>query len=193
MPKRIFLPLALVVFALVSTANVFGQNKIDAEKLALIKELLRVTEATKGAAETSDMMLGLQTEQTAMMMDTLIDDDESLSPESKEELKKTIVESAERSNKRIREFFSTRLKLEEIIEEVAIPIYDKHFTASQLRDIISFYRTPTGKRMVEVTPALTTELMTGMMAKMMPKLEEFIREAAEAELKILKGAKRPIT
>lgn len=189
MRKLVFFPLALVVFALVSVAGTFGQNKVDPEKLALIKEFLQITEATKGAAETSDMMLGLQAEATASTVNALIDNDEDIPPEMKEELKKTIAETSERSDKRIREFFAGRLNFAQIIEEVAVSVYDKHFTAGQLRDIIAFYKTPTGKRLIEVTPALTSDLMTGMMEKMGPKLQDFIKEAAEAELKILKEAK----
>lgn len=37
-----------------------AQKAPDPEKLALIREFLAMTEATKGAAETSDLMLGLQ-------------------------------------------------------------------------------------------------------------------------------------
>lgn len=184
--------LGISVFIVLGSFATAAQPALNAEKLALIKEFLVVTNAKKMAADSSDMMLGLQASETQKLIDSLIDEDKSLSPEMKADVRRIAEASAEKSNARVREFFSKRMDLGELIEEVSIPVYDKHFTEQQMRDLITFYKTPTGKRMIEVTPQLTMELMTAMMGKMIPKLQEFMKEAAESELKILKEAK-PIT
>lgn len=189
MTKTHFSALCLIALFALGSLTGAAQNTPTPEKLSLIKEFLTITQATKGANDTSDLMMGLQAAETAKMIDSLIDDDKSMTAERKAELKKTVAESTERSSARMRDFFKTRLKFEEIIEQTAIPVYDKHFSADELRQLIAFYKTPVGKRMIEVTPQLTIELMTGMMEKMMPKLQEFMREAAEAELKILQDEK----
>ena len=126
------------------------------------------------------------------MINSLIDEDERIPTETKAEMKRVAEESAERSAARMKEFFSKRLNLGELIEEITIPVYDKLFTEQEIRDMIAFYKSPTGKRLTEVTPQLSMELITSMMAKLTPKLQEFMKEAAESELKILKEAK-PIT
>jgi len=184
--------LGISAFIVFSSLVAAAQTAPNPEKLALIKEFLVVTNAKKMAADSSEMMLGLQASETQKMIDTLIDEDESLSPEMKADVRKIAEASAGKSTARVREFFSKRMNLGELIEEVSIPVYDKHFTEQQMRDLITFYKTPTGKRMIEVTPQLTMELMTAMVGKMIPKLQEFMKEAAESELKILKEAK-PIT
>lgn len=39
------------------------------------------------------------------------------------------------------------------------PIYDKHFSEEDLRNVVAFYDTPTGKRLVSATPALMQDTM----------------------------------
>jgi hypothetical protein len=40
-----------------------------------------------------------------------------------------------------------------------IPIYKKHFTQEEVKAIIAFYETPTGKKLAEQTPLITVESM----------------------------------
>ena len=184
--------MGLFVLMACGFSGAIAQKTANAEKIALIKEFLVVTEVKKGAAAISDQMLGLQAAEAQKMINSLIDEDERIPTETKAEMKRVAEESAERSAARMKEFFSKRLNLGELIEEITIPVYDKLFTEQEIRDMIAFYKSPTGKRLTEVTPQLSMELITSMMAKLTPKLQEFMKEAAESELKILKEAK-PIT
>ena len=47
---------------------------------------------------------------------------------------------------------------DELVERV-IPVYDKQLTEAELNDLIRFYETPTGKKLVKVMPAITQESM----------------------------------
>ncbi|MBA4850014.1 DUF2059 domain-containing protein [Emticicia sp. BO119] len=40
-----------------------------------------------------------------------------------------------------------------------IPIYDKHYSHQEIIDMIKFYESPTGKKMVEKTPLIVAESM----------------------------------
>jgi len=40
-----------------------------------------------------------------------------------------------------------------------IPIYDKYYTHDEIKQLITFYESPLGRRLVEVTPLLTQETM----------------------------------
>jgi hypothetical protein len=53
---------------------------------------------------------------------------------------------------------AAELKPEELLEKV-IPIYDKQLSAAEIKDIIKFYESPTGKKLIKVTPAITSESM----------------------------------
>lgn len=69
-----------------------------------------------------------------------------------------------------------------------IPLYDKHFTQDEIRQLIAFYQTPLGSKLIEKLPAITEESMTiGMewgeeiAGKVMAKLEERKKKEEEQE------------
>ena len=67
--------------------------------------------------------------------------------------------------------------------EFQVESYDKHFTASEIKGILAFYESPTGKKMLQELPAIMQEMMTKSMQmaqeindKIMKKLPEDKRE-----------------
>jgi uncharacterized protein len=53
---------------------------------------------------------------------------------------------------------SKELNPDELVERV-IPVYDKQLTGPEIKDLIQFYETPTGKKLIKVMPAITQESM----------------------------------
>ena len=41
-----------------------------------------------------------------------------------------------------------------------VSVYSKHFTADELRDLVAFYRTETGRKTIEVMPSILAETTT---------------------------------
>jgi hypothetical protein len=58
----------------------------------------------------------------------------------------------------------------------APPIYARHFTASELREMIAFYQTPVGKKAIAVLPQVMTEVMAVIMPKL-PKVQEAVGQS----------------
>lgn len=52
----------------------------------------------------------------------------------------------------------TVFNLEQIVQQM-LPIYDKYYSAEELTEIIAFYKTPTGRKVIEVTPKILAEFM----------------------------------
>jgi uncharacterized protein len=50
------------------------------------------------------------------------------------------------------------LKSEELVELI-VPIYAKNFTSAELKELISFYQSPIGKKVVATLPAISQESM----------------------------------
>jgi hypothetical protein len=46
---------------------------------------------------------------------------------------------------------------------MTIPIYDKHFTHEEIRQLIAFYQTPLGAKLIEKLPAIAQESMAAGM------------------------------
>ena len=138
-----------------------------------------------------DLMLAMQVTETHKVLASIIDEDKISSPAQKSKMKKEMIESSERSSNRVREFFSEQLNIGELVEEITVPVYDKHFTENELQDLINFYRTPTGKKLVSVTPMMALETMGAFSEKVMPKLQEFMKKAVDSELALLKEKVKP--
>jgi len=45
------------------------------------------------------------------------------------------------------------------IVQQLVPIYDKYYSPEELREIIAFYKTPAGQKMIEVTPKIMGEFL----------------------------------
>lgn len=181
--KFLFLAAVTIVFYVSSS---FAQQTISTEKQALIREFLEASGGRKNANKMVEVMISFQEKEMPKTISSLIDNDKNLTPAKKQELKQMTVKSAERISNRFREFFAQRMNIGQMLEEISLPIYDKNFTASELRDLIAFYRTPTGQKIIEISPKMTMEAMMAFSEKFMPKLQEFMKETAEAELAELK-------
>ena len=53
--------------------------------------------------------------------------------------------------------YQSKLKAEDL-KDRAIPIYKKHFSANEIKEMIRFYETPTGQKVIKEMPGLTVEL-----------------------------------
>jgi hypothetical protein len=54
---------------------------------------------------------------------------------------------------------STELNADDLMEKL-IPVYDRHLSAQEVKDIIKFYETPSGKKLLAAQPAMVTESTT---------------------------------
>jgi uncharacterized protein len=64
----------------------------------------------------------------------------------------------------------------------AAPIYARHFTAGELRDLMNFYNSPTGQKSLKVLPQVMSEILNGMM----PRMQQLQMQASESFAKILR-------
>ena len=62
-------------------------------------------------------------------------------------------------------------------------VYARHFTAQELREIIAFYRTPTGSKVLRMTPQLSAEVM----AMITPHMPDFYARTIEVFTKVLRS------
>jgi len=185
-PAKFIAFLFLFISFLIINSN--AQETIATEKRALIKKLLEVTETEKVAESITNSML-LQMEQGyPQMVSGMMNESGISKEEDREKFKKEIIESQQRFSKRFRELYFERVNLGEIIEEIYYPLYDKYFTESELKDLITFYETPSGKKWIKIMPEFTQESMQRSSEMLNPKiiqlLNEILQEERERLLKI---------
>jgi hypothetical protein len=66
-----------------------------------------------------------------------------------------------------------------LINEHMVNIYDKYFTHEEIKDLIKFYKTPVGKKMITTMPDIQKDIMTIMMNKHIPEFQEKIQKKME--------------
>ncbi|MEI7905556.1 MAG: DUF2059 domain-containing protein [Candidatus Firestonebacteria bacterium] len=170
--KKLFSVLALV---LLLAAPLFAAGTTGSEKnIADIKKLLELT----GGAKLAGQMLE-QMKQYTFKMIAEKTKDEQMDAETQALTKKYI-------EKRLENLLNEK-SMQEMLD-LSIPIYDKYMTNSEINDIIKFYESPTGKKMVAATPLIMKECLPLLLEQQKAKMKEFEKDEAEMLKEIKKIA-----
>jgi len=186
MNKLLLTFFAVVTIALAGNQALAQQQKVSPAKEALIKELLEVSGSTKAVTDVSAIMMAFQRAESQKQMSAMIDEDKKLSAEEKVMLKQETAESIDRVTKRVGDFFTKEIDLDSVLLEIATPVYDQNFSENELRDLIAFYRSSTGQKVISLMPKLMAETMDGFSKKVVPKLEEFLKKTTDEEFAAIK-------
>lgn len=138
--KTMKINVVLLVALLSSSTVAFAEELTDAKKAA-IKELMDMT----GSAQIGEMFANAFLQQMTVAL-------KSINPEIPPRAF-TILE--EEVNAVIREEMLEKDSLYELI----YPIYHNYLTLEDTRELIAFYNTPVGRKMIRVMPQLTQESM----------------------------------
>ncbi len=184
-PKFKFMFVIAAMFVVFCCPAAFAQETVSQEKQALIRELWEVVGGRKVASETLDSMVRQRREVPKPLL-TLVDSDKSLTSLQRQELKQIMAENAEDINRRFLGVIKQRFDLGQLLEELTVPIYSKHFTESELRELIAFYRSPIGQKVAFVLPKLAGEVATEFEQKHGFEIRKFINETLQAEFTQMK-------
>lgn len=132
------LSVSAVLVALVVPTPGFAEDLTD-EKKSLIDDLLRVT----GASNLGEMMA---TTFVGQMTDALKQAQPDLDPKAYDII-------AEEVNQLIHEEVSERNALNDMM----YPIYHRHLLTSDIEELIRFYQTPVGRKVIETMPIVFQE------------------------------------
>lgn len=149
--------LSLLLFGSFCTAAK-AQDEIKPEKRALIKELYIATRADKLAESFTNVIL-TQMERDLPKMLSELPEIMDLKSKEREQAQKTIAESSARVIGRFKELMPQRINFAEVMEQIFYPIYDKFFTDEELKDLVAFYKSPTGQKAIGVMPQLMQDAM----------------------------------
>lgn len=186
MTQRIFT--SIVLSALLISQSVVGQQPAD-KKEELIRELLAVTETRSSGGKIVDSILTEFSKQYPAMIEGLADAEPDLTPAQRERVKSAIAESYERVSKSFRERLPQRIDIGQVIEEISYSLYDKYFTEEEIRDLISFYKTSTGKKSLSILPQLFAESIRLAGEKLSPVLNRLVTEIVAEEKERMKRLK----
>jgi hypothetical protein len=187
------------------SASTSGQN-ISPAKQALIKELLELANSQK----TVDAIIKAQSDQMEKQLPEIVwqsvsgmKELKALSPAEREELHREVLASASEIGRKTYDLLLAKIDFGKTIEEISLGLYDKYFSEEELRDLVAFNKSATGRKVVEKMPQLYSESMARASDIIGPKILEVIRELQDQQTAALttqiqakvkaKPAKTPIT
>ncbi|MCA6572708.1 MAG: DUF2059 domain-containing protein [Pseudanabaena sp. M57BS1SP1A06MG] len=151
---------------------------ISPDKRTLIKELLEITESSKNANQVMESMVRSE---LPKMVSTILKAVPALNSD-RPEVQKQFSDIVSRMAVKYRDRVIKQIDINQLIEQVSYPIYDKYFTESELRDIIGFYKSPTGKKAINVLPQIMVDSMSRTNDILLPKMSRIMTEIISEEL-----------
>ncbi|HKV38535.1 MAG TPA: DUF2059 domain-containing protein [Blastocatellia bacterium] len=179
--------LAVLILSVTSQA----QESLTPEKRALIKELMTVTNVSANTQSIMDTMLG----QMGKIMPDMIrsrlpkESEEGGSAEDQEQRQELAAQVAERVMKRFRELFPERVNMPGVVEQIYYALYDKYFSEQEIKDLITFYKTPTGQKSIQVLPQLFSESLQRTSEMIEPKVIQMTRDIIQEQIEEVRKAK----
>src|SRR5580700_1471894 len=157
----------LAVIILVATA-VFAQQPTsskgdDAASKEDIQKLFEIMQIHQQMRQVMDAMMK---QQTAMIDETL-----------RKRYPQTSAEKIARADRMIQETVKD-MPMDAILDDM-IPIYQRHFSKTDIDAMSTFYATPTGQKMIWEMPALTSESMQASYARMQKQMDAITQKAEQ--------------
>jgi uncharacterized protein len=134
----------------IAQATPAGLKQISAEKKQLLRELVEMTGSKKSYEQTMQIM----TTQMQKQVDSLGG------------------RSGGTDISKFMKEFNEKFTYEQMLETVLYPTYDQYFTEADIKGMIAFYKTPTGEKVISVTPQLTQTIFKRTFEVLTPYITE---------------------
>lgn len=161
----------------------------DPAKQAAIKELLAAIDAQKlvGAIANSAQMQAKQLV-PAILSDAL-SENKSLNDKQKQAAVPTLQKNAvpKLVDSAGQVFASDSFRNDAM--QAQYEAYGKYYTTQEIKDLTTFYKSPTGRKFIEVQDQVGRDVVNGLMQKYMPQSIKATRDQADKEVASVKPGK----
>jgi len=115
-----------------------------------------------------------------------VDGDKDLTDAQKQELRKSAIEAYDRLDKQLKTFLNDTATITLISEGAVFQVYEQAFNEAELKELITFYSSPTGQKALKFLPNLSVQVQKAFQSILLPKVQEFITPKIKAEEEQLK-------
>jgi hypothetical protein len=117
-------------------------------------------------------------EQVGQMMQQLFAQMQSLSREQLKKRHPDITEADLARMDRQSQDFLKNFPIDEMLNDM-VPVYQRHFTKSEIESLTTFYSSSTGQKFLHEMPAVTSETMRAVYPKIQAQVDAALRRAEE--------------
>lgn len=188
--KQLALIAALVpTFAMAQALQNQGQAQsapapvqIDADKAAAIKDLLAAIDANKLAAAIGQSAQMQAKQLVPAVLSDALTENKSMSDAQKQaavpELQKNAIPKLVDSAGQV---FTTEQFRNDAVQ-AQTQAYARYYSTQEIKDLTTFYRSPTGRKFIEVQDQVGRDVVNGVMQKYMPQSIQATRQQADREV-----------
>ena len=148
----------------------------------VIAEIITASGAEKNIQKTMQSMFEQMNAIYPQVIRQTVESQTDLTSSEKEELIKTIVAKTENTDKRFQEKLFQQINFKEFIGEIFYPLYAKYFSVAELKDLLVFYKSPTGQKFNNIMPQFSAESVRLTNEYMLPKIDKIMKEVVEEDI-----------
>jgi hypothetical protein len=153
------------------------------EKRALISELFTVTHLR----QNSEAVLKIQLDQVDREMRQFFSQNlvtnKQVPPETRKFIQQNWQEMNHQFSRRFRNAFTRKIDYPRLTEEISADVYDRTFTADEIRDLIAFYRTPTGQKVIQSLPQVQTQVVNRVRERLLPIQQQIFKTVMDEQMR----------
>jgi uncharacterized protein len=159
--------LSLAIILLAATATLAQQvAPPTADTPATNEDVQKLFEVMQIHQQMRQVMDAMMKQQSAMVHETL-----------KKRYPQTSAEKIAQADRLIQET-TKDMPMDAMLDDM-IPIYQRHFSKTDIEAMSTFYSSPTGQKMMREMPALTTESMQASYARMQTQMDTIMQRAEQ--------------
>jgi uncharacterized protein len=157
--------LAVILFV-VSAAFAQQPTASSGDAPATKEDIQRLFEVMQIHQQMRQVMDAMMKQQSAMIRETL-----------KQRYPQTSAERIERADRMIQDTMKD-MPMDAILDDI-IPIYQRHFSKTDIDAMSTFYASPTGQKVMREMPALTSESMQASSVRMQKQMDAITKRAEQ--------------
>jgi hypothetical protein len=157
---------------------------ITPEKKALMKELLGLMKASDNSETIANQFMDQLQPAVASGISNHMRgwiQAQKWPPAEQKRMEALVDETVQRILTRIRAEVPKRVNFAELVEKVAVEVYNKHFTEAEVKDLIAFYKTSTAQKFARIQPQIVAELASRAGNAIVPDVTPLISEIVDTE------------
>ncbi len=158
------------------------RNLISKSKIKLIDQLLEIVGGKQTYDQTQQLVLSQQKQELPKILKQMIDASSSLTPSQKKDAYAKAIQNMSSALDEFGQYMSAETTYQEFLQRVYYPVYDQYFTESDLNDLVAFYKTPIGRKLISISPQLSATSQKLTFEIIMPRLSEIISRMIQKEM-----------
>jgi uncharacterized protein len=171
-----------------------SKKPILKSKKELISQLLEIVGGKQTYDQTQQIVLSQQKQELPKILKQMIDGYSGLTPSQKKDAYARAIQNMSSALDEFGQYMNAETTYQEFLERVYYPIYDQYFTESDLKDLVAFYKTPIGRKLISISPQLSATSQKLTFEIIMPRLSEIMGRMIQKEMdSINKLPKAPLS